>query len=187
MKCNYILTIGLFVFSQGVMADNNAEATATVSGEVIKSLTILGVTQQMLLPNIVLPDSNESTSVELTCPSTVTYGSNGGNPYAHGDINESSVHSSSENKNLGTGHEGKCAKLTVQGEGNYHYQVNTTIASNTLATGVTLSSFGCISDNNFTLRSFGIDNVSCGGKITVDPTASAGSYSGSFDVQVVYD
>ncbi|MCK4493594.1 MAG: DUF4402 domain-containing protein [Methylococcales bacterium] len=191
MKCNYILTIGLFVFSQGVMADNNAEATATVSGEVITSLSIGNINDAgLVMPTLVLPDSSEETSVELTCPSNaVTYDSNGGNPFAHGVKSSDKPSSNSENLSVGNAI-GTCAELGVRGELGYHYSVSPLPTSITLADGVTLTSISCASQNNFTIvgNFFGnSDLISCGGKVTVDDTASAATYGGSFDVQVVYD
>ena len=188
MRYKYILTIGLFVFSQGLMADNNAEATATVSGEVIKSLTVVLDTSELVLPDVVLPDSNETTSVELTCPSkAVTYGNNGGNPFADGDMSNTSVETGSANKSVGN-FGGTCVNIVVFGQAGYYFEVNKTITSATSKNGVTLTSINCSSGNGTSvIGASGLKTIDCGGKITIDDSATAGTYNGSFELAVVYD
>ena len=196
MKCKYILTIGLFVFSQGLMADNNTEATATVYGKVIRSLRLLK-TRDLTLPDLVLPDSGEKTSVTLACLSTstvTTYGNNGGNPFTHGNAGQTSIHFSSKNKDVGS-HTGSCAVIKVQGEPLYHYSVSPITASVELASGIILKSINCSSLNTpqFTLvagfGSAGEDTITCGGEVEIDENASVGDYSkvDALSITVVYD
>jgi hypothetical protein len=187
----YILAMGIFAFSSGLIADNNDSATATVSGEVIKSLTVvLDGNGTLELPDVVLPDNGETTSVELTCPSnTVTYDSNGGNPFADGDSAITTVESGSANKGVGN-FGGTCVDAVVFGQGGYYFTVNKTITSATSKTGVTLSAINCNSGNGSSMLGAvtGLKVISCGGKVIVDDSATtAGSYSGSFELAVVYD
>ena len=189
IKFKPIFLVGVLVLSQNIVADNNDTATATVNGEVIASLAV-AVSNNLILPDLVLPDAGEATTVELTCPSTVVYDGNGGNPFAHGDSAETEVHSSSASKSAlaSVKHTGTCAGIAVQGEQAYHYVItaSTLLMPNA---GITLNSINCSSANNFTLGAAfgGSDIVNCGGKITVNDTASVGTYNGSFQVAVVYD
>lgn len=188
IKFKPIFSVGILVLSQNVMADNNDTATATINGEVIASLEV-GITNHLTLPDLVFPDAGETTSVELTCPSNaVLYDSNGGNPFANGDLSETGVHTGSANKTPGN-FAGVCANIAVSGEREYHYVVTTStlVLPNT---GISLDSINCGSDSNFTIvpvAFFALGTFSCGGKIIVDDTASAGTYNGSFEVAVVYD
>jgi hypothetical protein len=190
----YILAIGMLACSSGLIADNNDSATATVSGEVIRSLQLIKQ-DDLTLPDLVLPDSGETTSVNLACSGSpvVSYGSNGGNPFVNGDVDETAIDNHSKNKLVGE-HEGTCAIIDVGGEPSYHYSVSP-ITTSQLATGITLTSINCHSTNStpFVLAAgfggMGTDRIRCGGAIEITENASVSSYSSTdaLSITVVYD
>lgn len=188
----WIVVTNLF-WMETAVADNNDSQSVSVGGKVVASLQILGVTQDLTMPDVVLPDSGETTTVELICSSsgasTVVYDNRGGNPFADGTANATSVGNGTpaNSANTAVGNAvGVCASLIVQGEPNFFYTVTSNIPTPVMATGVTLNSITCDASSSGKLTG-GLGTVTCGGKITVDDTASAGNYTGSADVIVVYD
>jgi hypothetical protein len=188
----WIVVTNLF-WVEAAIADNNDTSTVSVGGKVVASLQILGVTQNLKMPDVVLPDTGETTTVELTCPSsganTVIYDNRGGNPFADGTADATAVGNGTPTNSLNTAvgdSAGACASLVVQGEPDFFYIVTSNISNPVMATGVTLNTITCDASSSGKLT-FGFGTVTCGGKVTVDDSATAVNYNGSADVIVTYD
>lgn len=197
MKKNLIaLAIASALATVPVLADNNDTKTVTVGGEVVASLT-LGATTNVTMPDVVQPDTGESTFVTLDCSNTavqtVTYDALGGNPFADGTAANTAVMAGSANKVPGN-ETGTCGNVAVAGKSGFYYTISTTVTTASGGTGITLSAPTCRSKNNDSLTqgllTGGTDNVYCGATITVADTAAAASYTAAnagFRLDVVYD
>jgi hypothetical protein len=187
------------LFASPAFADNNDQATVNVSGKVVASLT-LGTPVDVVMPDVVTPDTGEMTTVDLSCDNagagTVTYDANGGNPFAHGTAAATAVDAASLNKTPGD-ETGTCGSVAVSGEPNFHYTLATTMTDTTSdVTDVTMTGASCRSASDDatgtgTLSSGGSDTVYCGAAVQLDGTTTpppAGAYASlAFTVDVVYD
>lgn len=185
-----ILYLSIFIFPTVTWADNNASSTVGVTGNVIKALTVLDATQGIEMPDLTLPDAGETTTVELLCvssgASTVVFDDRGGNPFADGNPAATAVAGGSTNAGVGDP-DGKCASIIVQGQANFAFTATNEVSDVVLATGVTLNNLNCDITNSGTFSAGGFATVSCGGFITVDESASAGAYTSTVNVVMVYD
>ena len=190
------------LFASPVFADNNDQKTVNVTGKVVASLT-LGTTVDVVMPDLVTPDTGETTSVNLACNNTgagtVTYDANGGNPFAHGTAAATAVDGASLNGATGGpgNATGTCGSVAVSGEANFHYTLVTTMTDTTSdVTDVTMTAASCRSASDDatgtgTLSGSGSDTIYCGATVQADGTTAppaAGNYSSlTFTVDVVYD
>jgi hypothetical protein len=179
-------------------ADNNDAKTLTVGGKIVRQLE-LGITSDLGMPDLVKPDTGESTFVDLHCPnsggSTVTYDALGGNPFPDGTAAATAVAAGSANAayrgTTSTNVVGTCGALTALGEPNFYYTVTTTIDPPNPSAGITVTSVTCAAVNGgkitLIIPGLGSGTIICGAKITADDTVSPGAYSRSATVAVVYD
>ena len=196
-KSVYILGMTTALGMSPVLADNNDSKTVTVTGTVVANL-VLTVNTNITMPDVVVPDSGETSTVDLTCDGTgagtVTYDALGGNPFAHGTAAATAVDAISTNKFAGGGETGVCGDVGVAGEPNFAYTL-TSATNDTSAdvAGVTLTGANCVSasDNvatGGTITAGGTDTIYCGAAVSVADTASAGAYTSlDLNVDVVYD
>ena len=184
------------------LADNTDTENVTVGGSVITPLE-LGVTNNLIMPDVVLPNSatdaaDTTTSVQLACSlagaETVTY-AGGGNPYARGGTGNNDVAAGANIGDTLGNSTGTCAELSVTGQSDYNFQVDLTAnaidAPN--AAVVSLGSLACTDDdgnaitNGTSVALTGTDaTLFCGATVTVS-AVTATNYTGSFDVTVTYD
>ncbi|MCK4494467.1 MAG: hypothetical protein KAU26_10445 [Methylococcales bacterium] len=189
-KSAIALAVASAFWGATAVADNNATATATVSGEVIASLTVTNAAD-LVLPAVVLPDSGEATFVTLACADdgtkTIAYDALGGNPYAHGTASATASDIASVNAlaNLGVP-AGACADFNVTGQDGYSFVATSSITTATAGTGVELTALVC---NTTGILASSAGKVFCGVTATVaDGTTATGTFSdGVIEVVVVYD
>ena len=196
-KSAIALAVASAFWGATAVADNNDDATAKVSGEVIASLAI-AEGSNLILPTVVLPDANEDTFVQINCANdgvtTVTYDALGGNPYAAGNAAKTDVTNGANQADKGD-KTGTCATFAVTGQADYNYSISasgTSITDTAVGTGLVLSDLNCIAEGGTSAGgalTSGAANVYCGGKLTVDELASAGTIAegGEITVVVVYD
>ncbi len=191
----------LALSTSAAMADNTDQATISVGGTIIASLTATNA-GDITMPDLVSPDAaGTATSVEITCqnnsttPSLVTYGGNGGNPFADGFTGETAVAAGSQNSGVGNDI-GTCGVLNITGESGFFYQASAavTTAATTVAN-VQVASASCADEGGATIGGGTIqanggdgDTLFCGATVEATDAATAGAYTdGVITVTVIYD
>ena len=184
------------------LADNTDQVTVSVSGTSVATLAAT-LDNSITMPDVVIPDfggATGNTSVQMVCgggsntTTTVTYDSNGGNPFANGTSAGTTVDAASDNITPGDSG-GTCAQITLAGESGFFYNVATAITVAGAGTGVTLTDARCYTNGGVYITGAtkdvltgGAAKLFCGGTVTLDNTATAQNYTlGAYTVDVTYD
>lgn len=195
MKKLLITTAISLAISGNAFADNTDTQTVTVSGNVIKELTVEA--PDIIMPDVVKPGAGEAvTTVDLDCTANSEEGmvvsyTGKGNPFAAGNAGGTAVSQSSKNLSAGDagmGDEtGDCGIANVSGQPFFAYKIDTTTLGTTPTNnGVTLKSVTCTSENN-ALDDTGSETLYCGAKVEVASSAGEDYEIASAQLTVTYD
>lgn len=187
--CAAILVAGLKSILT-VQAANTASTDVTVTGDIIKELS-LSVVEQLRFGSLVRGDFNTgepSTQMTITVTDqstgafTVAYSGNGSPDQSSTGSGVGSI-SAAGNRSIISP-----AKLTVTGESNFSYAIST--SNSGYVAGLPLGGV-TMRVNSFPgtrqLDALGDDTFYMGGLFTVSSGATLGLYTGTVDVTVTYD